>query len=201
MTLKPKRNNLYSLSIIVVVYVLLAIVISTEDSLIFNKISFGSIVLILLRSLYYKFETIIDETIFTIQGRKSIFLSIISVIGGVSMIFLSARNSDFLTGLNLEWINNLLLGIILITQGVSRYESISFHPKTLENIEIRNYNLSLNSDINQIQIFKNKIIILNNKDEHYQFEKLQITEQDKTKFSNWLGQYFPSNKIQIIWSS
>jgi hypothetical protein len=161
---------------------------------------FGLIVLIFLRMLYDLYLKRTSENIFQIENQYDKLNQVIYYLIGIAFIIFSIMNSDFMNKLNLKWINYLLFGVIFILLGLKKQKSLRFIPKNSNEIEIEDYTLMLNKKVREIQLFKNKMIISKDMNQHYVFNELKIDEKDKMKLENLIQKNIPNNDFKITWN-
>lgn len=192
---KPKRKiSYYLLNFLAILF---AVSITVSDVKFINEVMFGLMVLVIVKMLYEKFKFQQVKNLYEIETHFDKLNAAFFACIGIGMIVVSFMNSDFMVKLNLDWINYLVFGLFFIFNAFTNNKSLKLISKNSGVIELEDYSLLLNSDVKQIELFKNKMIVSKSKNENYEFRGLIIAEQDQTKLSNWIESNLPDTQIEI----
>ena len=196
---RPKRKLSYYLTIII--SILFATSIITSNISFLNEVMFGLIIITLGRFIYNKLGRKTEQNTFEIETHYDKFNSVIMALIGIAMITFSVMNPDFMVKLNLEWINYLIIGLFLMLNVFKSNKSLRLLAKNSEVIEIEDYELKLNSEIKNIHLFSNKMILSKSESENYEFNELKIDEEVKSKLSAWIQSNIPNAPVEVEWKN
>lgn len=195
---KPKRK--LSDYLIVFFSVVFAISITSNNVRWINEVTSGLIVLALLGFLYERISKQSEQNTFEIETHYDKLYAAILVLLGIGMITYSAMHLNFMIKFDLEWIISLIIGLFFIVRGFKIQKSLRFIHKHSDVVVIEDYELEINSDIKQIQLYANKLILSKSETENYEFRELKINEDVKEKFETWIQARVPNTHIQVIWN-
>ena len=135
----PKRRNYnsYTLAISISIYLM------SFDSARMDKLWFGVILLSLVFFLHHKIFHNHKEKTFEVETHYDKLASVLSILFGLGFIAMSVNNSDFFKILRLAWINYLIIGGLLIYNGLEKRKSLVFRLKSDKLINIDDYDLSI----------------------------------------------------------
>lgn len=141
-----------------------------------------------------------EGDIYKIETHLDMARRVLVGVFGVVLVLSTGGHDAFLVRFEIGWVFSLFFGLFLFLSAFRKWKSFSLIAVSEGYIKIKDYKLLLDRNIEQIQLFENKMLLINNEKECYVFNDLVFEKGDEKKLGQWIQKHLPASEIQLSWN-